>query len=75
MEAPLQTRSGTWPGGHCSRLYNVNILMWRYGRGRPRMLSIEEAERFKSKSISESRTRAAETRKLCSKAAAAAWAA
>ncbi len=26
-----------------SRLYKVNIWMWRYGRGRPRMVSIAEA--------------------------------
>jgi hypothetical protein len=47
--------------------------MWRYGRGRPRMVSIAEAERIRAERLSESRTRAAETtRKLRSEAAAAA---
>jgi hypothetical protein len=58
-----------------SRLYEVNIWMWRYARGHPRMVSIAEAERFKAKRLSESRTRAAETRKRRSEAAAAAGAA
>jgi hypothetical protein len=59
------------PGGNGSRLYEVNIWMWRYGRGRPRI----EAERIRAERISESRTRAAETRKRRSEAAAAAGAA
>jgi hypothetical protein len=29
-----------WGRGNGSRLYEVNIWMWRYGRGRPRMVSI-----------------------------------
>ena len=45
------------------------------GRGRPRMVSIAEAERIRKERISESRIRAAETRKRCSEAAAACWAA
>ena len=49
--------------GNGSRLYEVNIWMWRYGRGRPRMVSIAEAERIRAERLSESRTRAAETRK------------
>jgi hypothetical protein len=49
--------------GNGSRLYEVNIWMWRYGRGRPRMVSIAEAERIRSERVSESRIRAAETRK------------
>ena len=46
--------------------------MWRYGRGHPRMVSSAEAERIRRKRISESRIRAAETRKRRSEAAAAA---
>jgi hypothetical protein len=65
--------------GNGSRLYEVNIWMWRYGRGRPRMVSIAEAERIRpiirAERLSESRTRAAETRKRRSVAAAAAGAA
>ena len=49
--------------------------MWRYGRGRSRMVSIAEAERISSERLSESRLLAAETRKRRSKAAAAAGAA
>jgi hypothetical protein len=68
LEAPLPTRSG-------SRLYEVNIWMLRYGRGRPLMVSIAEAERIRSEFISKSRTRAGETRKRRSEADAAAVAA
>ncbi len=49
--------------GNGSRLYEVNIWTWRYGRGRPRMVSIVEAERIRSERVSESRIRAAERRK------------
>ena len=49
--------------------------MWRYGRGRSRMVSIAEAQRIRSKRLSESRLQAAETRKRRSEAAAAAGAA
>jgi hypothetical protein len=61
--------------GNGSRLYEVNIWMWRYGRGRPRMVSIADAERIRAERVCESRTRAAETRKRRSEAAAAAGAA
>jgi hypothetical protein len=59
------------------RLYEVNIWMWRYGRGSSRMMSIAETERIMRESISESRIRAgdSETRKRRSEAAAAAGAA
>jgi hypothetical protein len=49
--------------------------MWCYGRGRPRMVSIAEAERIRAERLGESRTRAAETRNGRSEAAAAAAAA
>ncbi len=61
--------------GSSSRLYKVNIWMWRYSRGHPRIVSTAEAEKVRSESISESRIRAAETRKRHSEAAAAAGAA
>ena len=38
-----------------SRLYEVNIWMWRYGRDRPRMVSIADAERIRAERLSESR--------------------
>ena len=52
--------------------YEVNIWMWRYGRGRTRMVSIAEAERIRAERLSESRLRGTETRKHSSEAAAAA---
>ncbi len=55
--------------GNSSRLYEVNIWTWRYGRRRPRMESMAEAERIRSECVSESRIRAAETRKWCSEQA------
>ena len=55
--------------GNGSRLYEVNIWMWRDGRGCPRMVSITEAERIRSERVSESRIRAAATRKRRSDAA------
>ena len=58
--------------GNGSRLYEVNVWMWRYGRGSPRMVYITEAERIRAERLSESRIRAAETRKRRSEAAAAA---
>ena len=61
--------------GNGSRLYEVNMWMWRYGRCRPRMVSIADAERIRAERLSESRTRAAETRKRRSEAAGAAGAA
>jgi hypothetical protein len=60
--------------GNGSRLYEVNNWMWRYGRG-PRMVSIAEAERIRAERLSESRTRATETRRRRSVPAAAAGAA
>jgi hypothetical protein len=56
--------------GNGSRLYEVEIWMWR-----SRMESIAEEERIRAERLSESRTRAAETRKRHSEAAAAAGAA
>ena len=41
--------------GNGSRLYEVNIWMWRYGRDRPRMVSIADAERIRAERLSESR--------------------
>jgi hypothetical protein len=74
LEAP-QAADTQRDRGNGSRLYEVNIWMWRYGRGRPRMVSIAKAERIRRMCISERRTRAAETRKRRSEASAAACAA
>ncbi len=80
MDTPPPTRSGTGPEQRrdSSRLYEMNIWMWRYGRarGRPRtMVSIAKGERIRAERLSESKIRAAETRKRRSEAAAAAGAA
>ncbi len=61
--------------GNGSRLYKVNIWMWALRPGGARMVSIAEAERIRAERLSESKTRAAETRKRRSEAAAAAGAA
>ncbi len=58
-----------------SRLYEVNIWMWHCCQGRPRTVSLAEADRIRAERLSESRIRAAETRKRRSEAAAAAGAA
>jgi hypothetical protein len=56
-------------------IIKVNIWMWRYGfkLGSLRMVSIDE--RIRAERLSESRIRAAETRKRRSEAAAASGAA
>ncbi len=56
-------------------LHYPNFWMWRYGRGSPQMVSIAEAERIRARQLSESSTRAVETKKRRSEAAAAAGAA
>ena len=55
-----------------SRLYEVNLWLWRYGRGQPRTMSIEEAEaaRQPEDRVSEARVRAEETKKRRREAAA-----
>ena len=49
--------------GNGSRLYEVNLWLWRYGRGQPRTMSIDEAEAARQNRISEARRRAEETKK------------
>jgi hypothetical protein len=56
--------------GNCSILYKVNFSMWHYCS--PRMISIAEAERIRSKRVSKGRIRAAKIRKHHSEAARAA---
>ena len=53
----------------------VNIWMWRYGRGSPRMLSIAEAERIRAERLREIRVGVADTKRRRSEDAAAAGAA
>jgi hypothetical protein len=58
--------------GNGSRLYEVNLWLWRYRRSQPRTMSIEEAEAVRRERVSEtrSRARAEETKKRRKKAAA-----
>ena len=49
--------------GNGSRLYEVNLWMWRYGRGQERKLSVRKCMEARVKRLREARGRAAETRK------------
>jgi hypothetical protein len=44
--------------GNGSRIYEVNLWLWRYGRSQPRTMSIEEAEAVRRDRVSEARSRA-----------------
>ena len=55
--------------GNGSRLYEVNLWLWRYGRGQPLTMSIDEAEAARQDRISEARRRAEETKKHSREAA------
>ena len=57
--------------GNGSRLYEVNLWLWRYGRGQPRTMFIDEAEAARQDRISEARRRAEETKKRSREEAAA----
>ena len=52
--------------GNGSRLYEVNIWMWRFGpgRGQPRRVTVAEAELQRKAAISDARRRAAGTQCL-----------
>ena len=58
--AVADSRNGA---GNGSRLYEVNIWMWRYGRGQPRRVTVAEAELQRKAAISDARRRAADTMK------------
>lgn len=49
--------------GNGSRLYEVNVWMWRYGRGQARKETVLEAMVARAKRVREARARAGETRK------------
>jgi hypothetical protein len=61
--------------GTGSRLFEVNIWMWRYGRAFPRKISVEDADEMRRERVRDSRRRGAETLKRRRLAAAAAAAA
>ena len=49
--------------GTGSRLFEVNMWMWRYGRALPRKISVEDAEEMRRKRVQESLRKGAETLK------------
>ena len=61
--------------GNGSRLYELNLWMWRYGRGQVRKVSVAKAMEARVKRLREARARAGETakrRRVASAARAAA---
>ena len=58
--------------GTGSRLFEVNVWMWRYGRAFPRKISVKDAEEMRRERVRESRRRGAETLKRRRLAVAAA---
>ena len=69
-EAVADSRNGA---GNGSRLYEVNIWMWRYwpyGRGQPRRVTVAEAELQRKAAISDARKRADDTVKQASQGGA-----
>jgi len=48
-------------GGNGSKLYEVNVWMWRYGRGQPRKMSVAEAVSRRQQRFAEGRRRAVQT--------------
>ena len=57
-EAAADSRPDSGTG---SRLFEVNIWMWKYGRTFPREFSVEDAVAMRKKRVQESRARAAAT--------------
>jgi hypothetical protein len=57
-EAAADLRPDTGTG---SRLFEINMWMWRYGRTFPRQISVDQAVKFRKKRVQESRARGAET--------------
>ena len=49
--------------GNGSRLYEVNIWMWRYGRGLPRKTTVASAKQAQRERVKRARQTAAETLK------------
>ena len=49
--------------GNGSRLYELNLWMWRYGRGQPRNVTVAVSEKRRKERTRDARRRAAETLK------------
>ncbi len=57
-EAAADSRPGSGTG---SRLFEINMSVWRYGRTFPRQFFVEQAVEVRKKRVQESRARGAET--------------
>jgi hypothetical protein len=57
-EASADSRPDSGTG---SRLFEINMWMWRYGRTFPRQISVDQAVELRKKRVQESRARGAET--------------
>jgi hypothetical protein len=68
-EAAADSRPDSGTG---SRLFEVNVWMWRYGRTFPREITVEKAVELRKKRVQESRARGAETVRRRKEAALAA---
>ncbi len=49
--------------GDGSKVFEVNIPLWRFGRGKARTTSVDEAERLRAEQIATSRRQAAATKR------------
>ena len=57
-EAAADSRQESGTG---SRLFEINIWMWRYGRTFPRAIAVADSVELRKKRLADSRTRAAAT--------------
>jgi hypothetical protein len=57
-DGAADTRSDS---GNGSRIYKLNLWMWRYGRGQARKVSVAKAMEARVKRLREARVRAGET--------------
>ena len=61
---PAEAEADSRPdSGTGSRLFEINIWMWRYGRTFPREITVADAVELRKKLLVDSRTRAAATLK------------
>ena len=67
-----RSEAAAFPHGKCdsragagdgSKVFEVNMPLWRFGRGKTRSMSVEDAERLRSERLSAARRQAGETRR------------
>ena len=67
-----RTEASAFPYGKCdskahagdgSKVFEVNMPLWRFGRGKTRSMSVDEAERMRSERLAGARRQAAETKR------------